>query len=197
LVGAAATLIAEKFYKRKIEMSKESAVMLYSAIVSNTINLKNNITTQRDRKMASWLKSKFITPKNYVHQLFTAKSKFNESLDKVLLRECKFTSADKKMGIIQLEMIDAEGFILKNMNKILQNFEKIKKKKHLHSIFLTCIDVEQAKNIFVADDTTRPILEQTLKIKFKNNIAKRKGIIMRKELAPMLAKIKYKDMQVV
>jgi len=63
LVGSAATLIAEKFYKNKTTISQESAALLFSAIVSNTINFQANVTTERDHKMADWLKTKFSLPK--------------------------------------------------------------------------------------------------------------------------------------
>jgi len=49
LVGSCATLIAEKFYNNKVSISKESAVLLYSAI-------KKGMTTDRDSDMISWLK---------------------------------------------------------------------------------------------------------------------------------------------
>mgnify|MGYP003965002921 CR=1 FL=1 len=54
LVGSAATLITEKFVEAKLEPSREAAVLLYSAIISNTINFKNNVTTERDIDAANW-----------------------------------------------------------------------------------------------------------------------------------------------
>ena len=55
LVGAAATLVAEKFIQNKADISKESATLLYGAIVSNTLNFKGSVTTERDRVAAVWL----------------------------------------------------------------------------------------------------------------------------------------------
>ena len=65
LIGAAATLIAEKFKNDKINISKESAILLYNGIISNTMNLKISMTSEKDKEMAKWLKKqcKEITDK--------------------------------------------------------------------------------------------------------------------------------------
>ena len=99
LVGAASTLIAEKFHENNVEMSIESAKLLYFAIVSNTINFKISIDLHRDIKMANWLKEKARISDKIVHEIFVAKSKFDEPLYDVLdedLAEYNFKS--KKIG---------------------------------------------------------------------------------------------------
>src|SRR3989338_2413616 len=55
LVGAAATLVAEKFIQNKVDISKESATLVYGAIISNTLNFKGSVTTDRDKVAAEWL----------------------------------------------------------------------------------------------------------------------------------------------
>ena len=40
IVGAAATLVAERFQKEKITPSNEAAILLHTAIISNTLNFK-------------------------------------------------------------------------------------------------------------------------------------------------------------
>jgi hypothetical protein len=53
--------------------------------------------------------------------------------------------------------------------------------------FLTTIDLEKGFNIFVTiDDETEQILSQVLQISFDERKAKREGIIMRKEIIPLL-----------
>ena len=53
LVGATATLIAEKFMHGPTAISKESATLLYGAIISNTLNFQGSMTTGRDRRAAA------------------------------------------------------------------------------------------------------------------------------------------------
>lgn len=77
-VGACATLITEKFKKAGREPSEESAILLYGAIVSNTINFQAKVTTPRDVAMADWLKSKVEINENLVQEMFEYKSKLTE-----------------------------------------------------------------------------------------------------------------------
>ena len=59
LLGAAATLVAERFKNENIKMSRESAILLYYGIISNSINLKAKTTKRKDIEIAQWLKSNF------------------------------------------------------------------------------------------------------------------------------------------
>ena len=63
----------------------------------------------------------------------------------------------------------------------------MKKEKNLDYAFLTCIDVEKGINVFLSiDDKTERLLSPILKLKFENGTAKRKGVIMRKEITPLI-----------
>ena len=57
LVGAADTLVTERFVQAKITPSPEVALFMYSGIVSNTLNFQSPNHTERDVKMAEWLKA--------------------------------------------------------------------------------------------------------------------------------------------
>ncbi len=187
LVGSAATLIAEKFYHNKILVSEKSAALLFSAIVSNTVNFQANVTTKRDYEMADWLKTNFSLPKNYVYEMFHNKSQFKKSLEEVFIDEfVTFHFNNYRLGIVQLEIVNVDEFIRENLIEIKKVLEKLKKEKSLDIIFLTCIDLEKAFNeIVVDDDVTQKFLEQTLEITFKNKVSKRNGILMRKEIVPL------------
>ena len=83
MVGSSATLIAEKFYLEKIVISPESAALLYSAIISNTVNFKATVTTERDTIMTNWLLQFLVLPLNYTHEMFKAKSTFTRPLQEI------------------------------------------------------------------------------------------------------------------
>lgn len=194
-VGSAATLIAEKFKKNKIEISKESAALLLSAIISNTINFKAKVTTNRDIRMHRWLLLKIKLPKNYTHEMFADKSKINKPLKKYFLED-KFAIWEfggTKISTVQMEIIDLDKFIRKNIEKIKKTLTKIKNERSIDTIFLTCIDIEKGFNVFVViDDLAKDILSKALKIKFNGMIARRNGIIMRKEIIPIIKEVMEK-----
>ncbi|MFA5763214.1 MAG: DHH family phosphoesterase [archaeon] len=186
LIGAAATLVAEKFYENKINPTFESAILLYSAIVSNTINFKNKVTTERDIKMAAYLQQFFVISKNYVHEMFVNKSKLNVSLKEFFLSNlAKIEMCGKMVSILQLEIVEVDTFVIEHFEEIILLLNEIKEKTKVDYLFLTLVDIEKGFNIFICvDENTKKLIENSLKITFKNNLAKREGIIMRKEIIP-------------
>ncbi len=191
LVGSCATLIAEKFSQADMKISENSAVLLYSAIVSNTLNFQGKLSTERDRRMAEWLKIKIELPEDYVHQMFVYKSKFTQKLKDVLLGDFKdFKVNDVKLGIAQVEIINVNQFIENNLEEIEKTLAEIKKEKSIKYIFLNCIDLEAGFNTLVAIDLpTKKIITLALNIKFKGNIAQTKVFMMRKEIVPLIKNI--------
>lgn len=188
LVGAAATLIAEKFFNKKVEISSTSAALLYSAIISNTANFQANVTTDRDKKMANWLLTKFSIPQGYIHNMFTYKSTFTEPLLDVINHDfATLEFNDLKIGIGQLEIINVKDFIISQEEIIEASLQKIKEERTLDIIFLSIIDLEKVNNTFIAiDDLAKNLLSKSLNVLFSNNIAIKDGIIMRKTIAPLL-----------
>src|SRR5262249_43771630 len=108
LVGAAATLIAEKFIEAKVDISKESALFLYGAIVSNTLNFKSKTMTERDTKAAAWLAQHCEVSKNFAYDMFLAKSDLvGEKLEKAMRHDfALFEFGGKRVGFAQLEMVE-------------------------------------------------------------------------------------------
>lgn len=188
LVGSAATLIAERFHREKTDISVESAALLFSAIASNTINFQANVTTGRDHAMADWLKTKFPLPDGYIMRMFAEKSHFGKPLKEVFEGDfATFRFGDTRIGIAQLEIVDAAGFVEGNLAEIVRTLGELKSEESLDITFLTCIDVEKAFNELVAfDRETQELVGRVLGIGFGGNVARRDGILMRKEIVPLL-----------
>jgi len=188
LVGAAATLIAEKFASYHIDISPHSAALLYSAIISNTVNFQAGVTTGRDKKMAGWLLKKFKRPRDYIHRMFTYKSTLTQPIAEIIEQDfATFDFNHRKVGIGQLEILHVDEFIKSHSINIEKALVKIKKKKLLDIIFLSTIDVEKANTTFIiVDNVSKELLEKTLRISFKKGIAQKKGILMRKSIVHLL-----------
>ena len=179
LVGAAATLVAEKFTG---EISRESAALLYCAIVSNTINFMASVTTDRDRVAASAMKAKAGIPDSFVYDMFQHKSRIENLHAAFEQHKALFGTFE----IIQLELVDTDEFI-KRSDELKSSLVRVREEDGIAIIFLTIIDIEKGYNLFVTiDSETETILERLLNVKFENGIARREGIIMRKEIVPMI-----------
>lgn len=175
LVGAAATLVAEKFMQNKIEISKESAMLLCGAIISNTLNFKGGVTTDRDKITAEWLNKVAKLPEDFWEELFVAKSGLIKNM------------GDKKVGIAQIEIIGAQKLVAERNAETIQVLDEIKKEMSLDFIFQNTIELKDAKNFFVTHDSkTQELLEKVLKVQFDGAVAERPNLIMRKQIVPLL-----------
>ena len=189
-VGAAATLITEKYIHDQVDISRDSAVFLYAAIISNTVNFQNNITTDRDRQAAAWLQEKVSISDDLVRQMFQAKSHI-DSLDEAMDQEyAAFEMGDKKVGVVQLEIMDVEKFVAERRGEIDGCLARLKNENSLDLILLTLIDVDKASNDFIIiDEYSMEIAAKALAIDFQDGLAHQEGIVMRKEIVPKLKNI--------
>jgi inorganic pyrophosphatase/exopolyphosphatase len=189
LVGAAATLIAEKFFNTHIPISESSAALLFGAIVSNTINFKAKVTTDRDFKMAEWLKHQTNIPETFVHDMFAAKSEFDLPLRDLFYQDYKITKlVGKKLVIIQLEILEPAHFLKQHETEIKQTLQELKTEHDLDYIFVTAIDLERAHNVFVTiDPASQALIEQVVQTDGPNRI------YMRKEIMPILVTLLERD----
>lgn len=104
-VGAAATLIFERFLGAGQSPSKASAVLLQAGIQSNTQCLKGSITTFRDVDAAMHLQELHPLPAKLIEQQFQARRReISADLGTALIRESKtFDHSTGSFIVAQLE----------------------------------------------------------------------------------------------
>jgi manganese-dependent inorganic pyrophosphatase len=189
LVGSAATLVAERFIENNIDISKESAILICGAIISNTLNFKGGVTTERDKKVFEYLNRVALLSDNFWKEIFQAKSDLsgNKLKERIEGDFAWFSFNNKKIGIAQIEIIGAEKLIKERIEEIIKTLEKIKIDMKLDYIFQNTIELEFPCNYFIsADLKAQKLLETVLDIKFDSFIAKRPNLIMRKQIVPLL-----------
>jgi len=192
LVGAAATLIAEKYRDNNLSIPKNIATLIYGAIISNTLNFQAKVTTERDKTVTKWLKKENNFPNNFAHKMFLAKSDVSGAkLTKMIRGDfANFKSHNfnnKQVGIAQIEMIEGQKMVKERKGEIVSEIKKIMHELSLDIVFLTVIDLEDRQNILIAPNKEiEKLLEKILNIKFADQIAIRPGLIMRKEIVPLI-----------
>lgn len=188
-VGSAATLVAEKFKQVSMDPSPESALLLYGAIVSNTLNFKAKVTTERDNEMAKWLKSFIDVPDSFAHDMFAAKSDLRGAKlqDRIISDFAWFSIAGKRESIIQLEIVDAGKLIETRKPELLQELHRFRDEMNLDIFLVSLVDLLANRNFFVTDDfATQKMLSSIFHIPFSNSVALHPGLIMRKEITPKI-----------
>lgn len=170
LIGAAATLVAEMFKNNNVPISRESAILLYYGIISNTMNLKIKLTSQKDIDMANWLKT--IVPEitdDVTKEIFEKKSEIGNSLREEMEVEFKdqFMSISWSMG--QLEVANVDDFLIKYENDIRNILETVSKENDVDFISVNCMDIINGYTVIVAyNDATANLITDATGIKFNN-----------------------------
>jgi manganese-dependent inorganic pyrophosphatase len=189
LVGSASTLIAEKFIQNNIDISKESVILLCGAIISNTLNFKGGVTTDRDKVAFEYLNKIAQLPSSFSRELFEAKSDLSggKLKERILGDLAWFNMGNKKVSIAQIEMVGAEKLIKERLDEIIEILENIKRDMKLDVIFLNTIELEECKNFFITNNIeTQKLLVKILDIKFNGFVAEKPNLIMRKQIVPLL-----------
>lgn len=191
MIGAAATLVAEQFKNNKIDISRESAILLYNGIISNTMNLKISMTTQKDKEMAHWLKQKYpeITEEK-TRAIFIKKSEITDRLREEMEVEFKdeFITISWSMG--QLEIANVEEFLNRNEEKVRAIFKKVKDENNVDYISVNCMDIINGYTIILAEnEATANIISDAINVKFIKLKAKIDKLVSRKEIIKIIRAI--------
>ena len=194
LIGAAATLVAERFKNENIKISRESAILLYYGIISNTMNLKIKLTSQKDIEMANWLKQQ--TPEitdEITTQIFVEKSQIGDSLREEMEVEFKdqFMSISWSMG--QLEVANVDEFLNKYETDIRNILKTVCRENDVEYISVNCMDIINGYSIIVAgNEKTAEIISNAIGLNFKDLKAKTNELVSRKEIVKVMREL-YKN----
>ncbi|MBI2475047.1 DHH family phosphoesterase [Candidatus Uhrbacteria bacterium] len=172
LVGASATLVAERFKKENIKPSKESAMFLYGAIISNTENF-TGISTDRDREMADWLKQISNAPDDLAQKMFIAKSDLSGNrLREILFGDLKtIVIEEKTFAIGQIEIIGVDKLLAERREEIMSMMKEIQKTEKSDYTFVNFKDLEKGSSkILCLDDKTAELLKDLPNLKFRKHI---------------------------
>jgi hypothetical protein len=114
--------------------------------------------------------------------LFWQKSGFKRPVGEVLLAELtKQELNGKRVGITHIEIGDTAKFIRENLAIIKEALKAAR--KELDFAFLSCLDIREDCNRFVvADKESRVFAENALSVSFRNDLARREGILKRDEI---------------
>ena len=179
-VGAAATLIVEKYIQQNIIPSNDSALMLYGAIHSNTQCLKGTITSQRDITASEWLEKSIRVPENFLEEQFTARrNDLIKDLNASIQRERKeYVHDTGEYAISQLEFHGSGKLLFEELDTIISIINKLSPRT-----VLNMVDLESnCSYLLVMDDDLKEVFSNKVRLSFKRNIAVSNGIILRKQI---------------
>ena len=195
LVGSCSSLITEKFINLEVKPTRISAALLSTAIASNTLNFQSKTTTDRDRAAFAWLKPFTALPNDFVLDMFRAKSDLagKKLIERLENEYARAAYGGRKVLFCQLELVGAHALVQTRGSEIMTELERMAGEfgSNYYLCSLIELDPDHSSNIFLTDHApTQKLLSEILGIPFgPDHIALRPGLIMRKEVLPLL---KYK-----
>jgi inorganic pyrophosphatase/exopolyphosphatase len=190
-VGACATLIWEEFKKRgrSQQISPLNALLIYTAIISNTLDFKAGVTTERDITASNEL-IKIATPPEDWKQRYYEQVETSIMQDPIANMQLDTKRIDLKTGsiaITQIELWDSAKFFEVNKD-ILDSFLN---SQNCDYAFVTSPSINKGCNyLYALDLKTENLLKKVWSdLDFNTKIAKTSKLYLRKQILPLLLEL--------
>ena len=186
-VGCTATIIYEICLMNNIEISKQMAGLLLSAIISDTLLLKSPTCTVKDIEMANKLEKIAEVDKNeYGLEMLKAGTKLDGYTEEELLNidSKKFEKDNVKYMIAQVNTVSIED-VLKRQSRIEEAMKKVIDENSLDLCLLAITDIVNSNSEAIVIGKRTDIIEKTYKI--ENNRTFMQGVVSRKkQIIPLI-----------
>ncbi|MCD6256223.1 MAG: manganese-dependent inorganic pyrophosphatase [Deltaproteobacteria bacterium] len=191
-VGCTCTVIKILYDYFGIEIPKEIAGIMLSAILSDTVMFKSVTTTDEDKKRAEELAkiAGIEDMQAYAMEMFKAKSDVAGKTPRDLIfRDFKdYVMSGKKVGVGQLEVVDL-SLLDEVKDPIYEEMKKVKEEGERHSIFLMLTDImKEATELLVISDEPA-VVEKAFGVPLKErSVWLEKVMSRKKQVVPPLEK---------
>lgn len=182
-VGSVSTLITEKLRVSNLDLSTNLAILLYSAIYHNTLNMLVGVT-DRDKEAAEYLRQQYHV-ENLIEDMFQYVS------DYILGHFEEVLSGDLKETEVNGRRIIGGQVLLYSPDSLLPKIvEKIKKIPDFQAsaFFVKLDDLKLNKtHLYTEDDEIKKIIETGLQKKFNGDWLIIQPIILRKKVMAIIS----------
>lgn len=190
-VGCTCTLMCKKFRQSNMQIEKKEAMLMLSAIISDTLLFKSPTCTEYDKMAAEELaKIANVNIEEYGMEMLKAGTDLSDVSDKGLL------SVDaKEIQIGNLKTIIAQvntasiPEMMQRKEKIEEEMKKVIEQKDLDLFFFAITDIINSNSQAIVLGNKANIVESAYNVKLENNTAFLEGVVSRKkQITPVLTK---------
>lgn len=189
--GCTCTILYKEYKQRGLDISKEEAILMASAIISDTLLLKSPTTTNHDVKALKELEEiSGVDMKKYGLDMLKAGTDLDDfSAEQLINLDSK--SLDKngvKFVIAQVNTVNIED-VLKRQEEIQTEMEREIEKKGLSLFVFAITDILNSNSEIIAIGEKANVIESAFGKKLENNRAFLEGVVSRKkQLLPNIDK---------
>lgn len=190
-LGCTATIIAMIYGEQGIEIPKEIAGLLCSAILSDTLVFKSPTCTPIDVRTAERLaKLAAIDIPSYSKKMFRAGSNLSNKTDtEIFFQDFKqFKLHDLELGIGQINAMDHE-LLMEIGERVSPLIPQIRDERHLDLVLFMLTDISKEETTLLEDGGHSELISRAFNCEVKNGKAVLPGVVSRKKqvLPPLLA----------
>ena len=189
--GCTSTILFEEFKASGIEIEKTEAILMASAIISDTLLLKSPTTTDHDRRALEELeKIADINVEEYGLEMLKAGTDLGDfSAEELINLDAKNLDKDgTKFVIAQVNTVSIED-VLKRQNELEEAMNNAISEKGLSLFVLAITDILNSNSEIIALGTKIDAVEKAFDTKLEKNRAFLKGVVSRKkQLLPFIDK---------
>ena len=189
--GCTSTILFEEFKQLGHEIEKTEAILMASAIISDTLLLKSPTTTDHDRKALEELgKIANINIEEYGLEMLKAGTDLDDfSVEELINLDAKNLEKNgTKYVIAQVNTVSIED-VLKRQNELEEAINKTIADKGLSLFVFAITDILNSNSEIIALGTKTDAVEKAFNAKLENNRAFLEGVVSRKkQLLPFIDK---------
>ena len=190
-VGCTATIILKLFKENGLAPSKETAGLMLSAIISDTLLFKSPTCTQCDAKAGKELAEIVgVDLKEYGLEMLKAGTALGDKSEAELLNmDMKIFEIDgEKIGVAQVNTVN-EAEVLERKEKLLAEIDNIIAKEGLKFFMLAITNILTNDSTALVSGNGNDVIEKAFGEKVDSNLVTLKGVVSRKkQIIPPLTK---------
>ena len=190
-VGCTATIILKLFKENGLAPSKETAGLMLSAIISDTLLFKSPTCTQCDAKAGKELAEiAGVDLKEYGLEMLKAGTALGDKSEAELLNmDMKIFEIDgEKIGVAQVNTVN-EAEVLERKEKLLAEIDNIIAKEGLKFFMLAITNILTNDSTALVSGDGNDVIEKAFGEKVDSNLVTLKGVVSRKkQIIPPLTK---------
>ena len=188
-VGCTETIMYKLYKENGIAIDKKIAILMMSAIISDTLLLKSPTTTEDDKKVLKELsKIAEIDYNTYGMDMLKAGTDLSSfSIEEILSLDAKAINLKEVKSIIAQVNTASIPDVMKMQKELEAGMKKIIEKENLDLFMLAITDIINSNSQVIALGKKASLVEKAYGVKLENNTALLKGVVSRKkQIVPIM-----------
>ncbi|SDJ26306.1 manganese-dependent inorganic pyrophosphatase [Natribacillus halophilus] len=190
-VGCTATILLKLFRESHIDIPKDLAGLMLSAILSDSLLFKSPTCTDEDIKSALELANiAGVDTEAYGMEMLKAGADTSgKTIDELLTMDAKiFEVGNDQLEIAQVNTVDVAD-VLEKKQAITERMDEIIQEKQLSFFLLVITDILNNDSTIIAGGNENEKVERAFNVKLDDDTAVLKDVVSRKkQIAPVLVK---------